>query len=39
MPKCPKCESEMYINTVIVLGGKNKHYLKCESCDYRSEAK
>lgn len=36
---CPICNQEMHTNTVLVLGGKNKHYQECPSCGYKGKAK
>jgi hypothetical protein len=39
MNLCPKCKTEMHTNTVIVLGGKWKHYQECPGCNFRTAAK
>jgi len=38
-PVCPKCKTEMYGVTQIILGGKNKHFAQCPDCNYKTKAK
>lgn len=35
---CPDCNTEMHTNTIIVLGGKNKHYQECPICHFTAKA-
>jgi hypothetical protein len=35
---CPDCNTEMHTNTVVVFGGKNKHYQECATCHYATKA-
>ena len=35
---CPDCNTEMHTNTIIVLGGINKHYQECSICHFTAKA-